>query len=82
MSMQFDPDALTPEGVIPLCVPEIRGNEWKYIKQCLDTNWVSSAGPIVGQFERMVAEYTRSPESITRLHQFLDKTAPRVRPND
>ena len=57
MSMQFDPDALTPEGVIPLCVPEIRGNEWKYIKQCLDTNWVSSAGPIVGQFERMVAEY-------------------------
>ncbi len=30
-------------------------------------------------FERMVAEYTRSPESITRLNQFLDKTAPRVR---
>ena len=33
-------------------------------------------------FERMVAEYTRSPESITRLNQFLDKTAPRVRPAD
>ena len=32
-------------------------------------------------FERMVAEYTRSPESITRLNQFLDKTAPRVRPD-
>lgn len=31
-------------------------------------------------FERMVAEYTRSPESITRLNQFLDKSAPRVRP--
>ena len=30
-------------------------------------------------FERMVAEYTRSPESIERLHQFLNKTAPRVR---
>jgi enoyl-CoA hydratase/carnithine racemase len=29
-------------------------------------------------FERMVAEYTRSPESIERLHQFLNKTAPRV----
>jgi hypothetical protein len=29
----------------------------------------------------MVAEYTRSPESIARLHQFLDKTAPRVRPD-
>ena len=32
-------------------------------------------------FERMVAEYTRSPESIERLNQFLDKTAPRVRPD-
>jgi hypothetical protein len=29
----------------------------------------------------MVAEYTRSPESIERLNQFLDKTAPRVRPD-
>src|SRR3982075_362799 len=33
-------------------------------------------------FERMVAEYTRSPESIERMHQFLDKTAPRVRPTE
>jgi hypothetical protein len=29
----------------------------------------------------MVAEYTRSPESVERLRQFLDKTAPRVRPD-
>lgn len=33
-------------------------------------------------FERMVGEYTRSPESIERLRQFLDKTAPRVRMPD
>ena len=26
-------------------MPEIRGNEWHYVKDCLDTNWVSSAGP-------------------------------------
>jgi enoyl-CoA hydratase/carnithine racemase len=32
-------------------------------------------------FERMVVEFTRSPESIERLNQFLDKTAPRVRPD-
>jgi perosamine synthetase len=41
---------------VPLIVPEIRGNEWKYIKECLDTNWVSSVGSYVEQFERMVAE--------------------------
>jgi enoyl-CoA hydratase/carnithine racemase len=29
-------------------------------------------------FERMVAEFTRSPESVERVNQFLDKTAPRM----
>lgn len=40
-----------------MSVPEIRGNEWKYVKECLDTNWVSSAGSFVGRFEQMVADY-------------------------
>lgn len=48
----------TPEiEHIPLCVPEIRGNEWEYVKECLDTNWVSSAGQYVDQFEEAIAEY-------------------------
>jgi perosamine synthetase len=38
-----------------LSVPEIRGKEWDYIKQCLDTNWVSSVGPFVDRFESMVS---------------------------
>jgi perosamine synthetase len=41
---------------IPLLVPEIRGNEWNYIKECLDTNWVSSVGPFVERFEREMAQ--------------------------
>jgi len=53
----FEPGAPVPEGVIPLHVPEIRGNEWKYIKECLDTNWVSSVGPFVDRFESTVARY-------------------------
>ncbi|UCD39289.1 MAG: LegC family aminotransferase [Fidelibacterota bacterium] len=43
--------------MIPLTVPELRGNEWKYIKECLDTNWVSSAGRFVDRFEASLAEY-------------------------
>jgi perosamine synthetase len=43
------------EAVIPLSVPALRGNEWKYIKECLDTNWVSYAGPFVNRFERELA---------------------------
>ena len=45
---------------IPLCVPEISGNEWVYIKECLDTNWVSSAGSFVDQFEEQTASYLGS----------------------
>ena len=40
---------------IPLIEPEIRGNEWKYVQECLETGWVSSAGPFVDRFEHMVA---------------------------
>ena len=37
--------------------PNISGNEWKYVKECLDTGWVSSVGSYVTKFENMVAEY-------------------------
>ena len=42
---------------IPLSVPYLDGNEWEYIKECLDTNWVSSAGKYVDKFENNLAEY-------------------------
>lgn len=57
MPTSSEPGALYKAGSIPLCVPEMQGNEWKYVKECLDTNWVSSAGPFVDQFEQMTAEY-------------------------
>jgi len=37
---------------IPLSVPSLKGNEWQYIKECLDTEWVSSAGKYVDLFEQ------------------------------
>lgn len=42
---------------IPLLVPAIRGNEWSYVKECLDTNWVSSAGAFVDRFENEIASH-------------------------
>ena len=44
--------------MIPLSVPHIGGNEWKYVKECLDTGWVSSAGPFVTRFEEEICRYT------------------------
>jgi len=44
--------------MIPLSVPNINGNEWKYVKECIDTEWVSSSGKYVDLFEQKIAEYT------------------------
>lgn len=49
------PGAPAASGFVPLCVPELRGNEWNYVKECLDTNWVSSVGAYVDRFEQCVA---------------------------
>lgn len=46
-----DPGAAT---TIPLSVPDIGGNEWAYVKECLDAGWVSSAGKFVSLLEERV----------------------------
>lgn len=43
--------------MIPLSVPNLSGNEWKYVKDCLDTNWISSVGSYVNLFEKKSAEF-------------------------
>jgi perosamine synthetase len=40
-----------------MSMPNISGNEWKYIRDCLDSTWVSSVGSYVTLFEKMVAEF-------------------------
>jgi perosamine synthetase len=52
------PEVLVPPSAgsfIPLCAPEIGGNEWRYVKECLDTGWVSSVGAFVDRFESELA---------------------------
>lgn len=43
---------------IPLSVPSLNGNELQYVKECIETEWVSSAGKYVDLFEKKIAEYT------------------------
>lgn len=50
--------------IIPLSVPVIQGNEWRYIKECLDTGWVSSVGSYVSRFEKQVAIYSGTKYSV------------------
>ena len=46
------------DALIPLHEPEFAGNEWQFVKDCLDTGWVSSVGGYVDRFERDLAAYT------------------------
>jgi perosamine synthetase len=57
-----------PRRIIPNAVPHLAGNEWKYVKECLDTNWVSSAGPFVERFEREIAGYLGVPHAVATVN--------------
>ncbi|MEO0475258.1 MAG: LegC family aminotransferase, partial [Planctomycetota bacterium] len=49
---------------IPLHVPSFAGKEWDYVKECLDTGWVSSVGAYVTRFEEDMARYTGAKHAI------------------
>lgn len=42
---------------IPVAVPSLKGNEKKYVEQCLDSTWISSAGEFIGKFEQSFADF-------------------------
>ena len=50
--------------MIPLSVPNICGNELKYVKDCIDTGWISSAGEYVNKFEEAIQNYTGAKYAI------------------
>ncbi len=46
------------DELIPLHEPLFTGNDWTYVKDCLNSGWVSSVGQYVDQFEQNLAQYT------------------------
>ncbi len=43
---------------IALHEPCFKGNEWNYVKECLDSGWVSSSGQYVDRLEKHLGEFT------------------------
>ncbi len=74
------------KNTIPLAVPVIRGNEWRYVKECLDDGFVAAAGRHIGRFEEMIAQKTGARHAVAvasgtaALH--LSLVACGVRPGD
>ncbi len=54
----FIHDLYDAKDFVPLAVPVFRGNEKKYLNECIDTTFVSSVGKFVDRFEEDMAKYT------------------------
>ncbi|MCL4695578.1 MAG: LegC family aminotransferase [Burkholderiaceae bacterium] len=53
-----------PQGTIALHEPEFGGREWDYVKECIDTGWVSSVGSYVDRFERDLSAITGARHAV------------------
>lgn len=47
------------ERYIPLSVPNLKGNELKYVSNAIETEWVSTGGSYINEFEKKCAEYLK-----------------------
>jgi perosamine synthetase len=52
-------------GKVALHEPSFEGNEWLYLKECLDSTFVSSVGKFVDRFEDELATYTGAKYAIS-----------------
>jgi len=55
-------------GYIPLHRPVFEGNERQYLVDCIDSNFVSSVGAKVTEFEQQIAEYTGAQYAIATVN--------------
>jgi len=53
---------------VPLHRPVFDGNEKKYLVDCIDSNFVSSVGEKVTEFERKIAEFTGSKYAVAAVN--------------
>jgi len=53
---------------IPLHRPVFEGNERVYLEECIETNFVSSVGAKVTEFEEMIAEFTNSKFAVATVN--------------
>lgn len=51
-------------GPVVLHEPRFSGNEWTYLKECLDSTFVSSVGKFVDRFEANLAAYTGAKHAV------------------
>ena len=56
--------AVVGAGPVVLHEPCFKGNEWLYLKECLDSTFVSSVGKFVNRFEDELAAYSGAKHAV------------------
>ena len=56
--------SIVGDGPLALHEPRFRGNEWIYLKECLDSTFVSSVGKFVDRFEDELATFTGAKRAV------------------
>jgi aminotransferase in exopolysaccharide biosynthesis len=56
------------KGHFPLHEPRFNGNEQSYLRDCVDSTFVSSVGEYVNRFESMLASYTGSKRAVATVN--------------
>jgi len=59
-TIQFIQNKYKSEDYIPLHIPIFKGNEKKYLNECIDSTYVSSVGPFVDKFEDLMNQITKT----------------------
>jgi perosamine synthetase len=50
---------------IPVAVPDLSGNEKKYVMDCMDTTWISSGGEYIKRFEDSFSSYIGTKNALS-----------------
>lgn len=50
--------------MIPVCEPALDGREMEYVRECIETSWISSAGKFITLFEKKFSEYCGVPHGV------------------
>ena len=59
-TIQFIQNKYKSEDYIPLHIPLFKGNEKRYLNECIDSTYVSSVGPFVDKFENLMNQITKT----------------------
>lgn len=53
---------------IPLTIPDLRGREIEFLSNCVQTNWVSTAGPQITEFENVIKSFVGSNYAVSTVN--------------